>query len=131
MGADEVLDRLAEHARGTIADFLEVRDNWVRLDIDQAKGAGVLHLVKKFRQTKQGIEVELYDAQAALQLLGKHHRLFTDSIDVRTIDLTKLTDEQLERIANGEDPASVLATSRQSGAGAAPPAEPGSEGASV
>jgi len=131
MGADEVLDRLAEHARGSMADFLDIRNNWVTLDIDRAKQAGVLHLIKKFRQTREGTEVQLYDAQGALELLGKHLGLFKDTIDLRSVDLTRLTDEQLERIANGEDPASVLAATRQSGAGEAPPAEPSGESPAV
>lgn len=35
-------------------------------------------MVKKYNKTKDGVSIELYDAQAALQLLGRHHRLFAD-----------------------------------------------------
>ena len=100
MGADEILDRLGEHARGTMADFLEVRNNWVRLDIERAQQAGVLHLVKKFRQTKQGTEVELYDAQAALQLLGKHLGLFKEQTEHSgTIEVIDARSELAARLA--------------------------------
>jgi hypothetical protein len=47
--------------------------------------------------------------------------------DKFTFDLSKLTDEQLERIANGEDPRAVLGAAGAGPAGAAPPAEPGAE----
>ena len=103
MGADEVLERLAEHARGTMADFLEVRSNWVRLDIEQAKQAGVLHLIKKFRQTKQGTEVELYDAQAALQLLGKHLGLFKDLTELTGKDGGPIQHEEVGLNADQRD----------------------------
>lgn len=80
MTADEVLSRLAEHARGTMADFIDVDRR--TLDLDKARDAGMLHLVKKFSrsETKYGtnLSIELYDAQAALGLLGKHHGLFVE-----------------------------------------------------
>jgi phage terminase small subunit len=81
MSADEVLDRLAEHARGDISDFVTFVDG-VRvpiLDLSRAERAGKLHLVKKLKYTNDGgVEFELYDAQAALVQLGKVHRLFID-----------------------------------------------------
>jgi phage terminase small subunit len=75
MPADEVLARLAEQARGTMDDFL---DESGAIDLARARERGKLHLVKARSTTKEGERIELYDAQAALALLGKHHRLFTD-----------------------------------------------------
>lgn len=81
MSADEVLARLADHARGDIKDFLKFYDgvNTPFLDLPGANERGLLHLVKKLKYNKAGQpEIELYDAQAALQLIGKAHGLFKD-----------------------------------------------------
>lgn len=81
MTADEVLLRLAEHGRGSMADFVTDLGSAVRLDLKKAARNGKLHLLKSFADTRQGVKVELYDAQAALALLGKHHGLFTDKTE--------------------------------------------------
>ena len=85
MSADEVLVRLAEQARGSMADFVEVVPgvNTPFLRLDKAHAAGKFGLVKKLKYTTDGgVEFELYDAQAALVQLGKVHKLFTDKQDV-------------------------------------------------
>lgn len=83
MKADEVLGRLTEQARGSLDDFLKNGS----LDLEQAAQRGKLHMVKKITQKKRSfgedgieteIQIELHDSQAALTLLGKHHRLFVD-----------------------------------------------------
>lgn len=89
MGKDEVLTRLADHARADIRDFLAVSNNGdVALDISAAEGK--THLIKKVTQrhstrtTKDSVTedtvltLELHDAQAALVQIGKHHKLFTE-----------------------------------------------------
>lgn len=38
--------------------------------------------VKRIEFTKDGPRVELYDAQRAQELLGRHHRLFVDTLDI-------------------------------------------------
>jgi len=90
MPAPEVLARLADQARGTLEDFI---DDEGRVDIKQAREAGKLHLVKEYavEQERRGgddewwevqkIKLKLYDAQAALVQLGRHHSLFTDKIE--------------------------------------------------
>lgn len=126
MTADEVLSRLADHARGSLADFVTVTDDGPTFDFAKAERLGKMHLIKKLRTKKRmykegkgddaipvtviETDLELYDAQAALQLIGKHHSLFTDRVDhvVRNIDLSKLSIEQLDRISNGEDPVQVI-----------------------
>lgn len=85
MSADEVLTRLAEHARGSLAPFLRISPdgNLHGFDVSEDKP---LHLLKKasvtrrtYRDTtEETVTIELYDAQAALNLIGKHHKLFTD-----------------------------------------------------
>lgn len=88
MGANEVLARLADHARGTMEDFLTVNLDGDRLDLAKAENLGKLHLIKKFTRTvgekTEHIAVELYDAQAALVQLGRYHQLFTDKTDFTT-----------------------------------------------
>jgi hypothetical protein len=49
------------------------------------------------------IEFELYDAQAALSLLGKHLSLFNDKLNV-TIDVKQLSDDELMKLAEGKKP---------------------------
>jgi phage terminase small subunit len=79
------------------------------LDLRQAQARGALHLVRKFRDGKDGIAIELYDAQKALQLLGQAHGLFKDGDDIlKYIDMTRLSVGQLTRLRNGEDPLAVL-----------------------
>lgn len=92
MGKDEVLIRLAEHAKADIKDFLAVAGNGdVALDIAGAEGK--THLIKKvtqrrtIRTTKDShieeavLTLELHDAQAALVQIGKHHKLFADKVE--------------------------------------------------
>lgn len=76
MGKDEVLSRLADIARLDMAEFLAIRNGIPYLDLAKAEQASKLHLLKKFKTTKSGTEIELYDAQAALETLGKHLGLF-------------------------------------------------------
>jgi phage terminase small subunit len=88
--ADEVLARLSDQAAADVGDFLtfsrpEGRGEGdkaapvrVRLDLDKARRNGKLPLVKKLKRGKYGLEIELYDAQAALVQLGKYHGLFRD-----------------------------------------------------
>lgn len=50
-----------------------------RLDLEKAKARGKLHLLKEYKIDKDGaISVKWHDAQAALALLGKAHKLFVD-----------------------------------------------------
>lgn len=99
MSADEVLARLGDHARGSMGDFVQVIDNKPMVDFQSASDNDRLHLVKKLKTktrtyVKSGdedsesfvnevdVEFELYDAQSALEKLGKHHKLFTDKTEI-------------------------------------------------
>lgn len=83
MSADEVLLRLAEQARGTMAAFLDENE---QIDLEAARRADALHLVKSISQSARGIRIELYDAQAALSLIGKAHGLFVDRQEITGAD---------------------------------------------
>jgi phage terminase small subunit len=128
MSAGEVIARLTEHARGSMADFLRIDDEEVtltwsllhisttedgepdmagamlrlagqenvkptdrvlhtatikraaaRLDLMEAGRRGKLSLIKKYSLDDKGkVSIELYDAQAAQSLIGKHHKLFAE-----------------------------------------------------
>jgi len=114
MSADEVLARLAEQARGVPSEYVGADGG---VNISAIVEDGNAHLIKKIKDTHHGREYEFYDSQSALALIGKHHALFTKRTENFNVDLTQLTDEQLERLANGEDIYSVLSASGESRAG--------------
>lgn len=77
MSANESLYRLGQHARANIGDFL---NNEGKLDLKKVKQLG--HLVKSFTWTKYGPKIELHDSQSAIVHIGRHHKLFTDKIEL-------------------------------------------------
>lgn len=91
MSATEVLSRMSDIARGSAEDYLALDHNLATIDLQRMKAAGKLHLVKKFKVTKQSVEIELYDAQAALVQMGKQHGLFPNRQEVTGADGEPLT----------------------------------------
>jgi phage terminase small subunit len=84
MDADEVLRRLAEHARGDIGEFASIANS-----VELAEHP-LSRIIKKYKKRiyrpKNGepyeeIELELYDAHSALVDIGKHLALFTDKVE--------------------------------------------------
>lgn len=158
MPKPEILHRLAEQARGSMADFLRVDEeeitlSWsllnvpptaagdadmagimlklasqehvqptdrilqtatikravARIDLLEAGRRGKLGLIKKYSLDEKGkIAIELYDAQNALALKAKLLGMGGDDGILKYIDLTKLTPEQLQRVADGEHPLAVI-----------------------
>lgn len=124
MSADEVLTRLTDHARGDASDFVTVyasplqdaltgkpildRDGqeiiryFPSLDLEKARQRGKLHLIKSVRSTAHGPAVELYDAQAALALLGKHHGLFVEKIDISRQEIEAFLDRLKHNLPEDE-----------------------------
>jgi phage terminase small subunit len=105
MPAREVLGRLSEQARAAYADFM---DGTGCVDLEGLQAAGLMRLVKKISWDRAGNRVvEFHDTQRALELLGKHHRLFVDRVEAE-VSLTGFedwSDEDLERFARtGERP---------------------------
>ena len=97
MSADEVIRRLGEHARGSIAPFLVQRenDNNISIDLTTPHAKANLHLIKKISQKhtiRSGrddeeieditLSIEMYDAQSALNTLAKHHGLLTEKTEI-------------------------------------------------
>jgi phage terminase small subunit len=97
MSANEVLIRLTDMARGDIADTL---DSTGQISLQEAKLRARSHLVKRYKHKRKTItttddkgdngseiledeyEVEMYDAQAALNTLLKFHGLLVDRVKV-------------------------------------------------
>lgn len=105
----EILGRLTAIARGDIGDFLTPSGSGVRIDLKRAKELGLTPLIKSYSRTPQGVRIELYPAPEALAKLGDYYKLWGKGADLlKLIDLSKLTDAQLERLAEGEDPIKVL-----------------------
>ncbi|HUJ08606.1 MAG TPA: terminase small subunit [Verrucomicrobiae bacterium] len=72
---DEILARFSAQARANLTECIGPDG---KIDPDKVKALG--SLVKSYREptAKGGAQVELYDAQRALELLGKAHGLFKD-----------------------------------------------------
>ena len=95
MSADEVLLRLGDMARGDLGDFMDIESMSFHLSLQKARELGLTHLIKKvkqrttIRQKKDGdeeeehwIELELHDAQSALDKLARVRGLYKDKLDV-------------------------------------------------
>ncbi len=82
----EVLEaKQEEDDDGNLTWLYKVRR--VVLDLDKLKDPKYSHLIKKFTDSpRSGLSVEMYDAQAALVHIGRHHKLFTDNLDVKSDD---------------------------------------------
>jgi len=82
--SDEVLERLTQHARGDLTDVLKPDGSF---DLRYARARGSSKLLKKLK-VKRSIdkdgtehvdhEYEIHDPQAALEKLGRFHKLFAD-----------------------------------------------------
>jgi hypothetical protein len=78
LGADEVLGRLAEIASGNWESFIAFDDDGKpSLDLNQARKAGKLGLIRTLRVNRHGtVSIDLLDPIAALSLLGRYHNLW-------------------------------------------------------
>lgn len=107
MSSNEVLKRLSDMARADIADFVRVSKP---TDLLRPRYKGKTHVIKKFKKTtvhtRTGdtivtTELELYDSRSTLVDLGRHHKLFTDRIEVTWKD--ELTDLVRKGIVTPQD----------------------------
>lgn len=80
MSADEVLMRLAEHARGEHSKYIS-QDGYVK--IADLVADGKAHLIKEIEEAKDGTtKYKFYDAQSALNTLARHHGLLIDRREI-------------------------------------------------
>lgn len=122
MTAGEVLRRLAEHARGDLAEFIGKSDT-------ELKAHPRSWLLKKYKRTvttgkdgdtREQIEIELHDPQAALVHLGRYHKLFVDRVqsdDWRTeaIDLIRRGELTFDALAEAFDDTLAAQLFREAG----------------
>jgi phage terminase small subunit len=106
MSADEVLSRLADQARGDLANFADVESI---KDLPENNQSHVVKKVKtthrKFKDDSESItfEIELHDSQAALVHIGKHHGLFVEKhqhegqVDIVEMSLEEWKQQQAEK----------------------------------
>ena len=112
---------LSEQRRGEIVTTETVKRTVMRLDLEKAAKEKQLHLIKSYTFTDKGQRIELYDAHGALRDFMKIHGLAKgDGNILKYLDLSTLSQEQLQRLADGDDPIAVLlATSADPGEGGA------------
>jgi hypothetical protein len=85
MSAVEVLGRLSKMARININDFIKLGANGQLTGFNREALEKNGYLVKKITTSEgktNSIGIEMYDAQNALQLIGRHLRLFVDRAEV-------------------------------------------------
>lgn len=82
MSGNEALARLSDIARGDISDFLTVTDEATGIDFEKAIKNGKMHLLKKITFGKGKVSFEMYDKQAALNTIAKHHGLLNEKIEI-------------------------------------------------
>lgn len=86
VSAAEVTSRLVEQARGSMADFLRFDENGIaKLDLDGAREAGKLHLIKSIKWTRfGGVSIELYSAKDALDSIARSLGMFKDRVSLES-----------------------------------------------
>lgn len=106
MSADEVLARLTEQGRAAYSAYFTADG---AVDLGKLIADGKAYLIKKIKPTKEGLEVEFYDAQSALVMLAKANGLDRIELTGRNggpiqtehtekHDLSKLTSDQLREL---------------------------------
>lgn len=107
MTPSEVLERLTDQAKADYNAYIKKNGS---IDLPKLLEDGKGHLIKGTKWDRDGhLVVEFYDGQKALSLMAKHQGLLSDTMTNLNIDVNNLTEEQLERIAGGEDAMQVLA----------------------
>lgn len=85
------------------------------LDLARLADPQYARLVKKFSDSPtRGVAIEVYDAQTAVVKVLESQGALRQATANLNVDLGSLSDEQLERIAAGEDPVKVLVASGSS-----------------
>jgi hypothetical protein len=88
LSSDEVLQRISEQARGEYAKYIQP-DGWVNIAgmVEDGKAHLIKSVQKVVKTYKDGQDeyttITFHDGQKALALMGKHHALFTDKVQVQ------------------------------------------------
>jgi len=109
MKSEEVLFRLGEQGRASLFPFIKITDDgFVYFDFTHPEAKDYIHLIKKIKTKRkrlvegrgdnaetwehEWVEVELHDVQGALKLIGQHHKLFTQQVDVKVTEPVRIID---------------------------------------
>lgn len=76
------IDVLGLALNGRLAEVAEYIIEPGYVDIVAMERDGKKHLIKSIKPTQWGKAIEFYDAQAARMQIGKHHKLFTDKVEM-------------------------------------------------
>lgn len=88
MSREQALAAMSDMARADIDDFITVPGTFPYIDLQKARDLGKTHLIKRVKvRGDGGMEIELYDRQAAVRDIGKHHGLWKDGIEIK-VDIT-------------------------------------------
>lgn len=102
MSAHEALERLSAQARGDIGKLFEVVEGHVIMNLGEAQKLGLTRLIKKLKvrtietlidkelgltRVETHTDVEMYDAQTALEKVLRVHGKFVDHVDVTSAGL--------------------------------------------
>lgn len=106
MAADEVLARLTDQAA---FDLAEAEDALRGMEdpadvLKRAKELGCSWMIKSIKRTHSGLNVEFHDSQKALELLGRHQKLFVDRVEHSggldvTVSVDDARSQLMERVA--------------------------------
>lgn len=80
MSPEEVAARLTEQGRAEYANYFMVDG----FDLERCIADGKGHLIKKIKPTREGLEIEFHDPQAALVHVGRIHKMFTERAELVT-----------------------------------------------
>lgn len=126
---DDVIQELARLAFSNIGDFMEWDESSIRFTTSdklsraqkaaiqtiKAKQVTIFNKETKNSETTLDLEIKLHDKFRPLEKLGEHTGVFSRNDNVvKNLNLNDLSNEQLDRIAKGEDPIQVLADSSKS-----------------
>lgn len=115
----QVLDRLTEHANGTLEHFLRFDGDLVHMDLSQESARKYMHLIKKVKTKRRmsgtrdnpveeiDTEIELHDPQAALVHIGRYRKLFTERAPAGVSVTTPTKDGKGSVTVTGSDMAEV------------------------
>lgn len=88
MPAFEALARLAQIARASVGDFLIYDPETGQFNVelpDDTTAEQLFPAVKKIKRFPDGrLEIEMFDKLRALELIGKHFRLFADILESKS-----------------------------------------------
>lgn len=106
MSAGEIITRIENQATADIAIFL--KPGTLELDPEMVHEFG--HLIQSIILTKDGWRIRMYDAQKALELLGKTKALFVERQVLEMLEGMEVIDTDGQEISNQSTSASFSAS---------------------